>query len=62
MRGLELIRANERRKQTDIQTDRYPDRQTDGHGDFMTDSAQWGQFSENTYCNFQFFFYFFSMF
>ena len=23
------------------------DRQTDGHGNSMTESAQWGQFSEN---------------
>ena len=30
------------RKQTDIQTDR----QTDRHGDFMTESAQWGRCSE----------------
>ena len=29
------------------QTDRQTDTQTDGHGDSMTDSAQWGQVSEN---------------
>ena len=29
------------------QTNRQTDRQTDGHRDSMTESAQWGQFSEN---------------
>ena len=29
------------------QTDRQADRQTDGHGDSMTNSAQWGRVGEN---------------
>ena len=29
--------------QTDRQTDKHPD----GHGNSMTESAQWGQFNEN---------------
>ena len=31
------------------QTDRHPDILTDRHGDSMTESAQWGHFSENVY-------------
>ena len=30
----------------DRQTDRHPDILTDGHGNSMTESARWGQFSE----------------
>ena len=30
------------------QTDRQTDNLTNGHGDSMTESAQWGKFSENT--------------
>ena len=33
---------------TDTQTHRQTDTQTDGHGDSMTESAQWGQFSETS--------------
>ena len=29
-----------------VQTNRQTNRQTDGHGDSMTESAQWGRFSE----------------
>ena len=29
------------------QTDRQTHTHTDGHGDSMTESAQWGRFSEN---------------
>ena len=29
------------------QTDTHTDRQTDGHGDSMTNSAQWGRVGEN---------------
>ena len=31
----------------DKQTDRQTDRQTHGHGDSMTNSAQWGRVGEN---------------
>ena len=31
--------------QTSKETDRQIDRQTNGHGDYMTLLAQWGQFS-----------------
>ena len=30
------------------QTNRQKDKQTDGHGDFTTEWAHWGQFSEYT--------------
>ena len=30
------------------QTDRQTNIKTDGHGDSITESAQWGRFSENT--------------
>ena len=33
--------------QTDRQTQTQTHRQTDGHGDSMTNSAQWGQVGEN---------------
>ena len=36
MRGLEKKTAHD-----------GADKQIDGHGDFMTESAQWGRFSEN---------------
>ena len=29
------------------QTNKHTNRQTDGHGDSMTESAQWGKFSKN---------------
>ena len=50
MRGLEKKCTRWRRqtdRQTDIQTDRQTNKQTDRHSDSMTESAQWGQFSEN---------------
>ena len=34
--------------QTDRQTDRQTNRQTLGHGDSMTESAQWARFGENS--------------
>ena len=40
MRGIEKKTASDGAK-----------RQTDGHGNSMTESVQWGQFSENTYIN-----------
>ena len=42
MRGLE------QKLHPMTQTNRQTEPQTDGHGDSMTESAQWGQFSENT--------------
>ena len=45
MRGLEKNCTRWRR-----QTDRHTDTQTDGHGDSMTNSAQWGQVGEKL-CN-----------
>ena len=39
MRGLKKNRVRWRK---------HTDRHTDGHGDSMTESAQWGRFSENT--------------
>ena len=42
MRGLEK-KCTQWRKQTDRETDK----QTGGHCESMTESAQWGQFNEN---------------
>ena len=42
------LRANGRpRKKYCTQWRTHTDKQTDGHGDSMTESAQWGRFSEN---------------
>ena len=49
MRGLEMIRANEspRKKLHPMgQTHKHTNKQTDGHRNSMTKSAQWGRFSE----------------
>ena len=46
IRGLEK-NCTGWRKQIDRQIDRQAETQTDGHGDSMTESAQWGQFSEH---------------
>ena len=47
------MRANERPKKMHpmAQTDKQTDRQTNGHGDSMTNSAQWGQVSEEKKVN-----------
>ena len=39
MRGFEKTVSDDANRQTN--------RQTDGHGNSMTESTQWGQFSEN---------------
>ena len=44
MRGLELAESCQG---ADRQTDKQTDEQTDGYGNSMTESAQWGLFSEN---------------
>ena len=44
MRGLEKQNAP---IGADKQTYKQIDKQPDGHGNSMTESAQWGQFSEN---------------
>ena len=41
MRGLE--------KNAPDDTDTQTNKQTNGHADSMTESAQWGRFSENLY-------------
>ena len=43
MRGLDKTALDGANKQTDRQTDIS----TDGHGDSMTNSAQWGRVGEN---------------
>ena len=40
------------KKTTPDGANRHPDRQTRGHGDSMTESAQWGLIIENQYLNF----------
>ena len=47
------LRANERPRKNCIrlhkQTDRLKNKHPDGHGNYMTESAQWGQFSEKNH-------------
>ena len=44
-----LSSSNQTSRQTDRQTDIHTGRQTEGHGHSMTESAQWGRFSENLF-------------